>query len=188
MNIVLKTAGGHYLVRPDTTLERNSGDLYLPEDVSSISYTPVLFARICKSGKAVEAAFASRYYDCVGYGILIYPDDYDDGSPEGFAAASCLDHTSYLTSPLYQSVVLGHKDNFFKLSLDGREIYSTSCGTTGMIEQALVGATRRIYIRGGDIIAAELAPRKELCRRPCGQALVEASYCGNYLMEFKIIF
>lgn len=188
MNIVVRTAGGHFVVRPDTTLERNSGDLYLPEDVTSLSYTPVLFARICKPGKAVGAAFASRYYDCVGYGILIYPDDYDDGSPEGYAAACCLDHTSYLTSPMYQSVVLGHEENVFRLLLDGKEVYSTSCGTVGMIEEAIVEATKRMYIRGVDIIAVELKSRSPLCMRDCGQVQVDASYCDNYLMDFKIIF
>lgn len=188
MNIIVRTAGGRIVVRPDTGWNRKSEDYYVPGFVSEISYSPVLFARVSKPGKNVAPEFAARYYDAVGYGILLYADDLDDGSPEGFASSTCLDHTSLLPMPFYQREVLGHKDNYFRLSLDGREIYSTSCGTVSMIEEAIVEATKLLLVRYGDLVAIELEPHTGLCTRPCGQALVEAKYCGNNLMEFKIIF
>ena len=188
MNIIVRSFSGHTLVRPDTSWNRKSEDFYVPEFVSEISYSPVLIARVSKPGKGIAPEFASRYFDCVGYGVLLYASNLEDGSAEGYAASICLDHSSVLPLPLYQSVVLGKPDNFFRLSLDGTKIYSTSFGTVCMIEEALVEATKVLLVRTGDLLSIELEQRKILCSRSCGEALVEASYCDNFLMEFKIIF
>ena len=100
MNIIVRTASGKYIVRPDTTWEKDNEDLYLPEFVDGVSYTPVLFARICKPGRSIGRNFAARYYDSVNYGILLYPADHIDDGPECFAESLTLDHTSFLPAPL----------------------------------------------------------------------------------------
>ena len=95
MNIPVITASGKVIVRPDTTWERDNEDVYLPEFVNSLSWTPVFFARVSKPGRSIGRAFASRYYDGIGFGVLLYPDDLLDGSEEGFACASCLDKVTF---------------------------------------------------------------------------------------------
>lgn len=187
MNIIVKTATGKYAVRPDTTWERDNEDVYLPEFVKEVTYTPVLFARISKPGRSVGEEFARRYYDGIGFGVLLYPENMIDGSEEGFACASCLDHTSFLPFPVYNTLTLGYGDNSFELTRNGEEIYSFTGGDLGMIDKAIAEATRFIYIRTGDLLAIELEPRKALCTASEEKTEVRASWCGNESMQFNII-
>lgn len=191
MNIVVRTASGKYIVRPDTTWEKDNEDLYLPEFVNRLSYTPVLFARISKPGRSVGRNFASRYYDGVNYGVLLYPQDMLDGSEEGLACASCLDHTSFLPFPVYNNVTLG-QNNVCELfcTKEGKEetIFTHDAATAEMIEQAIAEATRFIYIRTGDVIAIELQERKELCTREDGKVSIRGTYCENFLLDYNIVF
>ncbi len=183
MNILVRTAEGKYVVRPDTTWERDNEDLYAPEFVNRISWTPVLFARISKPGRSVGEDFAERYYDGIGYGVLLYPEDMCDGSEAGFACANCLDHTSFLPFPVYNKVTLDRPGNAFELSFtpavpeaasgSGRtpeasesiRLFSHCNASSEAIRKAIAEATRYIYIRTGDIIAIELQARKPLCAR-----------------------
>lgn len=188
MNIVVKTYSGHYIVRPDTTWERDNEDFYPPEFVSVLSFTPVLFARICKPGRSIGLKFASRYYDGINFGMLLYPEEFIDGAEEGFACASCLDHTSFLPFPIYNKLTLGQEGNRFELMSDGKEIFSFECGTVELIEKAIAMASERIYLRSGDILTVELDQRKELCRRTDGDIGIVARYCHNESMQFRIKF
>jgi hypothetical protein len=215
MNIIVRTSEGKYIVRPDTTWERDNEDIYVPEFVNRLSWTPVLFARISKPGRSVGEDFAERYYDGIGYGVLLYPEDMCDGSETGFACASCLDHTSFLPFPVYNKVTLDRPENVFELKFtviepasgmtdektdadDRTEIFSHSGASSGAIRKAIAEATRCIYIRTGDVIAIELQPRKALCARenagaspdftPCSRSNLKATFCGNETIDFDIIF
>lgn len=192
MNIVVITANGKCIVRPDTTWERDNEDFFPPEFVNRLSYSPVLFARISKPGRSIGEKFADRYYDGIGYGVLLYPQDLIDGSEAGYACASCLDHTTFLPFPLFNKVTLG-QGNEFKLyvkkdSKPSRNIFVHDAGTTGMIEAAIAEATKYVYIRSGDILAVELKPRRALCSRADGVISVKGKYCDNITMDFKINF
>lgn len=186
MNIVVKTASGKYTVRPDTTWERDNEDVYLPEFVEETSFAPVLFARISKPGRSVGEDFAERYYDGIGYGVLLYPENFIDGSAEGFACASCLDHTSFLPFPVYNKITLGRETNIFELKADGKPLFSYNGGNAEMIRKAIAEATRFIYIRTGDILAIELGERNTICRRGDSPVRLTGSYCGNFALDFKI--
>lgn len=188
MNIIVKTSSSKYIVRPDTTWERDNEDFFPPEFVDSLSYTPVLFARISKPGRSVSEKFASRYYDGVGYGLLLYPENMLGPAEEDFACASCLDHTSFLPFPTYLPIVLGGDDNLFRLFKDGSLLYETAEGTREMIENAISEASKYIYFRSGDILAIELKSREFLCRREEGIVDVAAMFCKNKTIEFKINF
>ena len=188
MNIPVITASGNVIVRPDTTWERDNEDVYLPEFVNSLSWTPVFFARVSKPGRSIGRAFASRYYDGIGFGVLLYPDDLLDGSEEGFACASCLDKTSFLPFPIYNPVTLGVEGNEFVLQKDGVELYRSSQGSRQMAEEALVKASSRCYLRVGDIVAVELQPRKKLSTRTEGWVRVTGTWCENPTVDFKIVF
>lgn len=187
MNIIVKTASGKYIVRPDTTWERDNEDVFLPEFVDRVTYTPVLFARICKPGRSVSEKFADRYYDGIGYGVLLYPEDMIDGSEEGFACASCLDHTSFLTFPVYNKVTLRRPENVFELFKDDEKIFSCTGPGSPAILQAIKEATERIYIRTGDVLAIELQPREPLTGRPEGRTRILGKYCQNDILDFQII-
>lgn len=164
MNIIVRTYSGNVIVRPDTTWSRNNDDYYVPEFVSEISWSPVLCVRISRLGKCIGEKFASRYYDGAGRGVLLYPENLIDGTPESYASASILDRTSCIVLPEGDTGQLGE---------DGRKL----------IDAALSQASRIARVRAGDILAVELAGREHLCDRSCGR--LELKKEGA---EFSIIF
>lgn len=164
MNIPVVTASGHVIVRPGTTWERNGDDFYVPEFVNSLSMSKVLFARICKPGKSISERFADRYFDGFGFGALLYPDDLMDGSPEAFACASCLDHSSFLPVPY-------------------RELSELTAEQRAILRNAIVSVTRYCYLRTGDLVAVELSAPAPLCHRDCGIYTAEGEFG-----RFRLIF
>ena len=56
-----------------------------------------------------------------------------------------------------------------------------------MMDIALVEATRRIYVRTGDIIAVELGPRRAFYSREDGNVRMEGTYGERKLLDFNII-
>lgn len=191
MNIVVITHNGKIVTRPDTTWEKDSEDFFPPEFIDELSYTPILFARVCKPGRSVSERFADRYFDGINYGILLYPEQMIDGSETGFSTASMVDHTSFLPAPLYNKVTLGIEDNEYviyakKKDEEEKEIFRYNAGNAEMIKKAIKEATSLIYIRTGDMIAIELAPRQPLCKREDGDIAIRATYCENPLTDFNI--
>lgn len=187
MNIIVKTSSGHITVRPDTTWEKDNEDFYPPEFVDELKYSPVLFARILKPGRSVGRKFASRYYDSIGFGVLLYPENMLDGTPEGYAQAICLDHTSFLTSPMFPPERL-EKNGHFRLFRNEHDLFVFDQPSLNMIEDAIVEATKLLYIRTGDLIAIELAPRKPLTIRPDVSSHITGTFDNNEIIDFQIIF
>lgn len=191
MNIIVRTASGKYIVRPDTTWEKDNEDLYLPEFVDGVSYTPVLFARICKPGRSIGRNFAARYYDSVNYGVLLYPENILDGCEEAFACASCLDHTSFLPFPLQDRNCLDSEAQF-NLSIrkgNGNEMqFRHNSSSAAMIESAIAEATRFIYIRSGDLIAIELQAREMAGSRADGRLEFRGNCFGQAALGFDLIY
>lgn len=188
MNIAVLTSGGRVIVRPDTTWERKGEDFFSPGYIDSISYSPVLYARISKPGRSIARRFATRYYDGIGFGLLLFPENLIDGSDEGYAAASCIDHTSYLPVTLFNPVTLGEEGNEFILEKDGEELFRCNAATRAEIDEALEKVTERTFLRTGDMIAIELQPRAPLSSRVDGKTLISATYCDNPTIEFSIIY
>lgn len=188
MNIAVQTSDRKYIVRPDTTRAHEGDDFYAPEDVASWTYTPVLYARISKAGRSIGRQFASRYYDGICYGFFLYPEDYIDGSETGFACASCIDHTSFLPLIVYNPLTLGSEDNEFVLERDGQRLFSTSTlDAAEIIEDAITGASQRIYLRIGDLVAIELSPRSPIASKGDGSVHVKGTFCDNELMDIDLI-
>ena len=187
MNIVVLTANGKTVVRPDTTWERDNEDLYVPEFVESMTWTPVIFARISKPGRSVGLKFADRYYDGVGFGMLLYPENMIDGSPEGYACACCLDHSSFLPFPMKDKSIL-KGEIALRVSKDGAEIYAKTIMDPAIIEKCLAEVTKYCYIRTGDLVVIELEPRGSLCSREDGRCELSGSLCGENCLVFKIVY
>lgn len=187
MNIAVLTAGGKVIVRPDTTRVKDGEDVYLPEFVSAVEWTPVLYARICKSGRSVGKKFAERYFDGFNFGVLLYPTDLMDGSEESFACASCLDHTSVLNlqfldkkeanSPNNKTVI---NTNNYVLNIDNLDIIDT-------IEKSIVEITKFCWLRVGDLIAVEIQPRKRLCERSDSPVGLSVQYGQRKDIDIQII-
>lgn len=187
MNIVLLTARGNTIVRPDTTWERDNEDFYAPEFVNRLLYSPVIFVRISKPGRSIGEKFASRYFDAYNYGVLLHPADLLERGGQGYACASCLDHTSFLPFPLYNPVTLGQDTNEFCLRCNGKRIFTCPVHVRADVERAIAEVSKYCYLRIGDMVAIELHHPEPLCSRP-ENVLVEGTYCGNSTIDFKVIF
>jgi len=203
MNIIVNIFGGGICCRPDTTWERENRDFYSPDFISGYLYSPVLFARMAKAGKCIGKKFAERYYDSVGYGLLMYPAELMPAEAacnvqerpaervaskgRSIAWASCLDHTTILPFPMYNRITLESPDNIYKIFCNGKEIFSTHCGSPEMIEKAISEASRYISMRIGDMVAIELATPAALAEKNM-EAEVSATFCENELYSFKIIY
>lgn len=187
MNIIVKTSTGRITVRPDTTWEKDNEDFYPPEFVDELTYSPVLFARILKPGRSIGKKFALRYYDSVGFGVLLYPENLIDGSPESYAQAICLDHTSFLPAPFFPPESLEKEANRFTIECGGQQLFSCDTASLNMIEDAIVEATRMVYIRTGDLVAIELSPRSPLIACPAAAARFTGFFGSSKVLDFQII-
>ncbi|MCD8207414.1 MAG: hypothetical protein LUD72_05715 [Bacteroidales bacterium] len=188
MNIIIQDCKGVISFRPDTTREREGRNLFAPDFVSGYSFAPVLFARVCKVGKLVAPKFATRYYDAVNYGLLLYPE-----TTHGLTAI--MDRTSFLPQPMYERVVMETGTNVFEIRHNGEPLFSTTtAGGTELIETAVMNASKYMLLRTGDLIAAELAPVTPLPRTTAQDPAsstgprhhLSATFCENYLFDFHI--
>lgn len=189
MNIVTLTYGGKTVVRPDTTWEKDNEDLFVPEFVDCLTFTPVVFAKVSKPGRSIGRSFVTRYFEKVGCGILLYPEDFiSGGAPEGFAQACCLDHTSFLPGEMSDRTAVPGGD--FLVSADTREVFRSPLPALSVIEDGISEVSRFCYLRIGDLVAVEIAGRMELCRRDSGSLChIVAGNAGNApVLDFNIHF
>ena len=193
MNIIVKPYGSDLCYcRPDTTWERENRDLYSPDCVNAWNWTPVIFARISKAGKCISPKFASRYYDSLNFGTLLYIGGAD------VASGSCVDHTSILPLPLFNPVVLETEGNKFEVVKNEKSIFSletpgVDCLQDGSTllqaaEAAICKASQLTSLRIGDYVAVELAPASVLAEKTEGSLSFKATFCENEIFNFKIIF
>ena len=198
MNIIVRPYGCDLCYcRPDTTWERENRDLYSPDCVSAWNWTPVLFARISKAGKCISPKFASRYYDSLNFGTLLYIGGAD------VAPGSCADHTSILPLPLFNPVVMETEGNRFEVVKNEEIIFSletpvagrlqdgADTKATGLIqaaEAAVCKASQLTSLRIGDYVAVELAPATLLAEKTEGKVSIRATFCENELYNFRITF
>ena len=177
MNIIVSlfgSTGADYCFRPDTTLEKESFDYYIPDGVSELTYSPVLFVRLCRAGKAIGERFAGRYYDSGGFGVLLYGESIiGSGAAAGLSMASSLDKTSLLPFPLIDKDVLEKSGNIFSLSVNERSMNEHSVNERSVngngtftcqpdfagIPEILHRISVRTSLRTGDIVAVELGER-----------------------------
>ena len=188
MNIIIKPQGSNFCYcRPDTTWERENRDFYVPEGIGSITWTPVVFARVSKAGKCISPKFASRYFDSFGFGMLMYCNPEQSEGCGNIAFSSCADHTSVLPSSLQPAEKLEEGDTGYLVYKNGEEIFSASADRN-IIEDAICKASKLTSLRIGDYVAAELCDLAVLAERSDAETNVKGESDNNGLYDFKIIF
>ena len=190
MNIIIRLFDNdRFCFRPDTTWERENRDFFSPDFMSRIFFTPVIFARISRAGKCIGRKFAGRYYDASNFGMLMYNGDIlEENLPDSVAFASMADRTSILPFPLYNPEVMTNENNRFRLSIDGRCVFSClSAGVADKIGNAVCKASEIISLRTGDMVAVELDAPKEIISGGNSRICVDGSFCENEIFRFDII-
>ena len=187
MNIIVRPYGseGHYC-RPDTTWEKESRDLYIPEGIDEVYWAPVAYVRISKAGKCVSGKFVERYYDGIGCGMLIY--GVTAASSEGLPQTSaCIDRSSILPMPLYSPAVI-EDDKEFTVSINGEAAAVALRSVKPLMEESICKASQLTSLRIGDYVAVELQAPERLASMENGGVAVKGSFCENEIFDFKIIF
>lgn len=178
MNFLVLGADGRVSIRPDSSRNKDNGDYYIPDGISSLGAAPVVFARLCKTGKAIEAAYADRYWDAYSFGVFLYPD-----------GNTIFDKTSVLPMPMYNPVTLENEGNVFRVALDGALVFECSTvGITERLKEALVRCSENTTIHKGDFVIAELEVPKEICSPSKGEVRLQLGFCENELLDIVAKF
>lgn len=156
MNIAVLRPDGNYYFRPDTTLNREAADYYIPDGVGMIRLTPCIYSRVIKAGKCIGHRFAERHLDNFGFGVLL---DAVDLEP---AEAICMDGTSYISGDTAPLIEL--ENALFTIGVNGNEAFCGNSFNSEMLFDALVTVSARSSVRGSDILAVCLPADIKLAR------------------------
>ena len=190
MNIPVITSEGLVYARPDTSWNRRSEDIYVQPRFDSVGFTPAIFAHCSLAGKAIAERFASRYYDALGYGILLYMHPFEGAA--AFAASACLDGTSVLPeiSEFERNALSGEH---FGISLHrqdgtGIKLFSFSAPDREEIHRKIAQISSSCLVRRGDLLCMEAEPEKILCLRGDGSCRITLKGEKRSLIDLNIIF
>lgn len=147
MNVIVVRSDGSWYVRPDTSIERESPEFYLPDGFSSVETHNCIWIRIIKAGKAVNPKFAGRYFDSFGKGVTIYCKEENSDGVCPFVDGSTLIRQE--THPLEC------------LETEAPEMLHTAA----TIAEAVCRISRVTSIRIGDLFLFESAASATLHRR-----------------------
>lgn len=157
MNIYLYNSRGEYSLRPDTTLNRESGDFYMPDGVEQVSCSSIIYIRVNRAAKAVSEKFAQRYYSQYGVGVVL-------------SDSTC-------NSSIYESILI---DGSTIVSSEQCPVDELDAVLVERLNRAIAYISRRSSLRVGDYVALELANSGELRLG----SLLELDICGKRLSVY----
>ena len=93
MNIIIKPYNpqeGLFYFKPDTTLNRDYTNLYLPHFIKRVEAKELYYIRIDRAGKGIAERYASRYFSKGNYAlsISIAPDIFPNAAPSQAPSAA----------------------------------------------------------------------------------------------------
>ena len=93
MNIIIKPYNpqeGLFYFKPDTTLNRDYTNLYLPHFIKRVEAKELFYIRIDRAGKGIAERYASRYFTKGNYAlsISIAPDIFPNATPSQAPSAA----------------------------------------------------------------------------------------------------
>lgn len=180
MNIIVQTSEGNTVFRPDTSWNRKSEDIYLPDFVKELGWSPAVYARISRPGKCILPRFAQRYYDAVGAGILFYPSTgIESGSGEAYAQSLLFDHCTVLPSDTLDKLAAGSR---ITIRGNGQELFSTQDWSLSLLDEAIANISRFSLVRAGDLVAVEMT---DACNFNDDAITVEVG--GKTMISLRII-
>ena len=145
MNIAALKPSGKYYFRPDTTLNREASDYWLPDGVEEVVLVPCIYSKVIKAGKCIGERFAHRHIDNFGFGVFL---DAAGADPQ---EATCMDATSYISGDTLPFIAIGNSS--FEVSVNGEPWYRGDAFDEGMLCDALVTISRKSSVRATDIVA-----------------------------------
>ena len=154
MNIIIKPYNpqeGLFYFKPDTTLNRDYTNLYLPHFIKRVEAKELFYTRIDRAGKGIAERYASRYFSKGNYAlsISIAPDIFPNAAPS--ATPSAAPNTTPSAAIINRSVANSIDYSFYSMpaeKIEDPQLIEQFCKYIAQI-------TEIISLRTGDIIAIE---------------------------------
>ena len=167
MNIIIKPYNpqeGLFYFKPDTTLNRDYTNLYLPHFIKRVEAKELFYTRIDRAGKGIAERYASRYFSKGNYAlsISIAPDIFPNAAPSAAPsqAASATPSQASSTRPsaaiINRSVANSIDYSFYSMpaeKIEDPQLIEQFCKYIAQI-------TEIISLRTGDIIAIETGKKE----------------------------
>ena len=159
MNIIIKPYNpqeGLFYFKPDTTLNRDYTNLYLPHFIKRVEAKELFYTRIDRAGKGIAERYASRYFSKGNYAlsISIAPDIFPNAAPS--QAPSAAPNATPSAVIINGSVANSIDYSFYSMPAEKIE-------DPQLIEQFskyIAQITEIISLRTGDIIAIETGKKE----------------------------
>ena len=151
MNIIIKPYNpqeGLFYFKPDTTLNRDYTNLYLPHFIKRVEAKELFYTRIDRAGKGIAERYASRYFSKGNYAlsISIAPDIFPNATPRQTPSAAIIN----------RSVANSIDYSFYSMpaeKIEDPQLIEQFCKYIAQI-------TEIISLRTGDIIAIETGKKE----------------------------
>ena len=167
MNIIIKPYNpqeGLFYFKPDTTLNRDYTNLYLPHFIKRVEAKELFYTRIDRAGKGIAERYASRYFSKGNYAlsISIAPDIFPNAAPSAApsqAASATLSQAASATPSaaiINRSVANSIDYSFYSMpaeKIEDPQLIEEFCKYIAQI-------TEIISLRTGDIIAIETGKKE----------------------------
>ena len=159
MNIIIKPYNpqeGLFYFKPDTTLNRDYTNLYLPHFIKRVAATELFYIRIDRAGKGIAERYASRYFSKGNYAlsISIAPDIFPNAAPS--LAPSQAPSATQSAAIINRSVSNSIDYSFYSMpaeKIEDPQLIEEFCKYIAQI-------TEIISLRTGDIIAIETGKKE----------------------------
>ena len=159
MNIIIKPYNpqeGLFYFKPDTTLNRDYTNLYLPHFIKRVEAKELFYIRIDRAGKGIAERYASRYFSKGNYAlsISIAPDIFPNAAPS--ATPSAAPNTTPSAAIINRSVANAIDYSFYSMpaeKIEDPQLIEQFCKYIAQI-------TEIISLRTGDIIAIETGKKE----------------------------
>ena len=159
MNIIIKPYNpqeGLFYFKPDTTLNRDYTNLYLPHFIKRVEAKELFYIRIDRAGKGIAERYASRYFSKGNYAlsISITPDIFPNAAPS--LAPSQAPSATQSAAIINRSVSNSIDYSFYSMpaeKIEDPQLIEEFCKYIAQI-------TEIISLRTGDIIAIETGKKE----------------------------
>ena len=159
MNIIIKPYNpqeGLFYFKPDTTLNRDYTNLYLPHFIKRVEAKELYYIRIDRAGKGIAERYASRYFSKGNYAlsISIAPDIFPNAAPS--VAPSQAPSATPSAAIINRSVSNSIDYSFYSMpaeKIEEPQFIEEFCKYIAQI-------TEIISLRTGDIIAIETGKKE----------------------------
>ena len=160
MNIIVRSHTGAYHFRPDSTLSKESRDLYLPKTIEYIDLVPAFSAKIGKAAKSVSPKYVERYVSGYAFGLVVYAESREQ-SIYSDTLRITLDNTVYIADNIENI----HKIDKLLLELNiDKNLYSYDIDFFSIIKSThdfIVKVSAHSSLKSGDLLFIELGNKRK---------------------------